>query len=110
MNVKVQILFDQPSEEDWQAMRSLAIQLTDDRESIRVTADPDAPRRLVAEFTMPTEAQYKAVDKIDRALRFEIENRLDSCIWFPRSAAEEERARRKNEHRKALRRARRSME
>ena len=110
VNVIVRIFFDKPAEEDWQAMRSLAIRLTNDPDSVRVTADPDAPDWLAAEFTMPSEAQYQAVGKIDGVLRFGVENRLDSCIGFPRSATDVERARRKNERRKARRRAKRSME
>jgi hypothetical protein len=109
MNVHVRILFDGPTEEDWQAMRSLAGGLTNDPGSVRVFADVE-PDWLAAEFTMPTETQIKAVDKIDRALRFCVENRLDSTIGFPRTAAEAARARRKNERRKALRKARRRGE
>lgn len=48
---------------------------------------------------MPTEAQYKAVEKIDRAIRFYADNRLDSIIEFPKSEAERERNRRKAERR-----------
>lgn len=110
MNVSVRVLFDNATEEDWRAMRMLANKLTNDRDSVRVTDSPDEPGWLDAEFTMPTETQLQAVNKIDRVLRYEVENRSDSTISFPRSAAEAERARRKNERRKAQRRARRSME
>jgi len=58
MKVQVRILFDSPTEEDWRDMRSLAGGLTDDRDSVCVTADLESPGWLMAEFTMPTEAQY----------------------------------------------------
>ena len=106
MNVMVRIRFDEPKEEDWQSMRSLARRLTSDRDTVRVYADEEHANWLVAEFTVPTEAQYKAVERIDRVLRFEVENRLDSVIGFPRSAAQEAGARRRNERRKARRRER----
>mgnify|MGYP000054366239 CR=1 FL=1 len=105
MNVRVCVQFEPVTEDDWQAMRSLAHCLTNNRDSVRVFTDPKKADWLVAEFTMPTEAQYQAVARIDRALRFEVLNRQDSMIGFPKTAAEAARARRKNERRKARRRA-----
>ena len=55
MNVRVRIQFTPPTDEDWQAMRSLARNLTDNRGSVQATADA-LEGWLVAEFTMPTEA------------------------------------------------------
>jgi hypothetical protein len=104
MNVCVQVQFDSPGEDDWDAMRSLARSVTTDLHSVRVFALDDAPDCLVVEFTMPTEAQYKAVEKIDRALRLYGGNRLDSAIGFPKSAAEQARAARKSERRREKRR------
>lgn len=104
MNVAVRIRFDKPTQEDWDAIRSLARQLTDNHESVRVFVVPEEANWLVTEFTMPKAPQMASVNEIDRALKFTVENRLDSMIGFPRSAAEEERARRKNERRKAQRR------
>ena len=95
-DVRVRVLFCKPTEDDWHDMRALANSLTSDRESVRVFAEEEAEAEwLVAEFRMPTEAQIKAVDKIDRVLRYTVENREDSTIGFLRSAAEEARARRK---------------
>lgn len=107
MNVRVRILFNNPTEDDWRDMRSLANGLTNDRDSVRVFEDEEAGW-LVAEFRMPTETQIQAVDKIDRVLRYKVGSREDSTISFPRSPAEEARARRKNERRKAQRKALRS--
>jgi len=84
MDVRVEIQFEHPSEEDWQASRAIARSLTNKPDSVRVTADPERPDWLIVEFTMPTKAQYKAVDKIDAAVRYHAWNRLDSIICFPR--------------------------
>ena len=102
MNVQVRIQFESPTEDDWQAMRSIANRLTDDPASVRVSAEAN-PEWLVAEFTMPTEAQYLAVSKVDSAIRYEADNRRDSVIRFPRTEAERERAERKAAARKARR-------
>ncbi len=105
MNVRVQIQFESPGEDDWDAMKSLAQSVTNDRRGVRVFALDDAPNWLVVEFTMPTEAQYLAVDKIDRAVRLHAWERLDSTIGFPKSVTERARAQRKAERRRAKRRA-----
>jgi hypothetical protein len=104
MNVCVRIKFASPGPDELASMRSLARELTDCREEVRVFADEE-PGWLVAEFTMPTEAQYAAVPKIDRAIRFRANNRTDSTIAFPRSEAEQARAARKAERRRKRRRA-----
>jgi len=106
MNVRVRIQFKAPTDDDWEAMRSLAKDLTKSPESVKVFAD-NRPEWLVAEFTMPTEAQYKAVPKIDSAIRFHCWRRSDSSFSFPFTEEERARADRKSERRKARRRARR---
>jgi hypothetical protein len=84
-------------------MRSLALRLTNSPDAVRVFAD-GTPGWLVAEFTMSTEAQYKALPKIDRAIRFWADNRQDSTIGFPMSEAERARADCEGERRRARRR------
>ena len=103
MNVRVEIQFDSPGQDAWDTMESLARSVTNDPRSVRVFALDDAPDWLVVEFTMPTEAQYKAVDKIDRAVRLYAWERLDSTIRFPKSDAERARTRRKAERRRSKR-------
>ena len=103
MQVRVRIQFESPTEEDLRSMRSLANSLTDDRDSVRVSADTN-PEWLVAEFTMPTEAQYRAVPRIDWAIKSYAGNRCDSTIAFPPTEAERERAARRAARRKARRR------
>jgi hypothetical protein len=83
-------------------MWSLARSLTNQPASVRVSADE--PGWLVAEFTIPTEPQYAALPKIERAIRFWAWDRRDSRIGFPMSEAERARADRKAEQRQARRR------
>ena len=105
MNVRVEILFEPPDQDAWDAMRLVGRSVTNDPRSVRVFASDDAPDWLLVEFTMPTEAQYKAVEKVDRAVRHYAWERLDSTIGFPKSEAERARARRKTERRRAKRQA-----
>lgn len=105
MNVRVQVLFDPPDENARAAMRSLGRSVTNDPDSVRVLASDDDPDWLVVEFTMPTEAQDKAVDKVDRAVRLHADERLDSTIGFPKSEAESARTRRKTQRRREKRQA-----
>jgi hypothetical protein len=104
MNVRVRVLFlGPPAREDWNAMRSMADDLTNDRQGIRVFVDPEEADWLVAEFTMPTDAQIRAVDRIDWVMKFYAHNYNDSVIQFPKTDAERARADRKNERNKARR-------
>ena len=104
MRVEVHVQFDSPGEDDWADMQSLGRCVTNDAQSVRVSAVEGRSGWLAVEFTMPTEPQYKAVDKIDRAMRIYGGNRLDSAIGFPKSEAEQARAERKAERRRAKRR------
>jgi len=105
MKVCVEILFNSPGEDARDTMRSLAREVTNDRRSIRVFTPEGAEDWLAVEFTMPTEAQYKALEKIERAVRLCAWERLDSAISFPKSKAERARTRRKMERRREKRRA-----
>jgi hypothetical protein len=58
------------------------------------------PEWLMVEFTMPTEAQYKALPKIERAIRLHVWNRWDSTFAFPYTEAERERAARRKARRR----------
>ena len=88
----------------FKALRSLAASLTNNRDSVRVAADA-TPGWLVVEFTMPTEAQYKALPKIERAIKLHAWNRWDSTFSFPYTEAERARANRRAARRKARRKA-----
>jgi len=104
MNVRVAIQFDPPDQEAWDCMRLIGQSITKARSSVRVHVADDAADWLVVECTMPTEAQYKALDKVDRAVRHYAWKRLDSSIGFPKSDAERARARRKAQRRREKRR------
>jgi hypothetical protein len=104
MNVRVRIQFNPPTETDWEDMQALGRRLTREPGSVRVFADVQ-PDWLVVEFTMPDEAQYKAVPKIDEAIRFWLSSRWDTTIEFPRTEEEQAYVDRKTARRKARRRA-----
>jgi hypothetical protein len=101
MRVRVHIRYESPGEDDVASLVSLGRSLTNDPGSVAVHRE--ASDQLVVEFTMPAEAQYRAVPRIDRAVRHHAGNRLDSTIEFPKSAAERERNRRKAERRRKRR-------
>ncbi len=105
MNVRVEILFDPVDEDAWGAMESLGRGVTNDEHSVRVSELEDAPGWLTVAFTMPTEAHYKAVEKVAHAVDIYAWEGLDSTIYFPKSEAERARARVKAERRRANRRA-----
>ena len=105
MNVRVEVLFDPPDEDAWGVMGAIGRQATNDPRSVRVFASDEGPNWLAVEFAMPAEAHYKALEKVERAVRLCAWERLDSMICFPRSEAERVRARRKTEQRRAKRRA-----
>jgi hypothetical protein len=79
-------MFDDPTEQDIEGLRDAARELTNDRQSVRVSPKPGAPRWLVGEFTMPSQPQYAAVARIDRCVAFQNLNRIDSAIGFPKDA------------------------
>ncbi len=106
MNVRVRVLFKPPTAEDWEAMHAVGRRLTNNPDSIAVSADDD-PNWLVATFTIRTEPQHQAVDKVARAISFYVANRRDSAIGFPYTDAERARADRKNARQRAKRLARR---
>jgi len=91
MQVRLRIQFKPPVEDDWRAMRSLANSLTNDPDAVRVFADTD-PEWLVVEFTMPTEAQYKALPKLEWAIKLYAWRRQDVRFSFPDTEAERARA------------------
>jgi len=103
MKVEVHVQFASPSEDDWADMESLGRSVTNDQKGVKVSAVEGRPDWLAVEFTMTTESQYKAVDRIDRAMRFYGGNRLDTAIGFQKSEAEIARAERKTERRREKR-------
>ncbi len=104
MHVEVRIQFNPVKDADWEAMRDMANKLTHRKASVEVVAD-EKPNWLMAKFMMPTEAQYKAVDKIDKVIRLYVTSRWDTTINFRPTEAAKARADRKAEKAKAKRAA-----
>jgi hypothetical protein len=88
-------------------MRVLADSLASDCASVKVYAEAGRAGWLVADFSMPTQAQYQALPAIERAIQLCAWRRMESTIAFPRSPEEQVRAERKLARAKARRRARR---
>ena len=95
MKVHLAVKFEDPTEKDMEELRRAAIQLTNDRDSVRVVREPEMPGWLTAEFTMPSQTQYVAVVTIDRSWAFQSLNRIDSAIGFPKDASRVRRRSRK---------------
>lgn len=85
MDVRVQIdLSVPPADNHIEALNSAACHLTDDRESVRVTVDPDAPKSMIAAFTIPRAREMDVVDKIMRECAMFMEDYQDQTVWFPK--------------------------
>jgi hypothetical protein len=80
MLVQLEVSFENPTTDDENSLRSVALGHTSDSASVRVFRKANDPQWLIATFTMKTEAQYKAVDRLDRSIRFTLWNREDSII------------------------------
>jgi hypothetical protein len=108
MQVQVLVQFKRLAETDWEEMRALAKSLTNEPESVHVSAGSE-PDWLVVEFTMPTEPQYKALPKIESAIKcYYASTWRDVRFGFPSTRAERDRAERKAARRKARRAAQRN--
>jgi|APSaa5957512622_1039677.scaffolds.fasta_scaffold52613_2 hypothetical protein len=85
MDVRVQIdLSVSPAEKHIDALRSAARHLTDDRDSVRVTVQPDKPNAMVSGFTIPRGREMDVVDKIMRECAMFMEDFQDQTVWFPK--------------------------
>ena len=85
MDVRVQIdLSIPPAEKHFAAMRSAANQLTNDRDSVRVSIPSDTPKAVLAAFTIPRAREMDVVDKIMRECAMFMEDFQDQTVWFPK--------------------------
>ena len=85
MDVRVELFFDPPDAEAWKEMESLGRYMTNAPGSVRVSVPEEAsPGWLSVEFTMRTEAQYKALEKLEYAIETCTYMALDSVIYFPK--------------------------
>ena len=83
MYVQVEIKLDvKPTSFHQEAMRSAALSLTNDKNSVYIVTPEGEDEVIIAEFTVPTARQMDVVDNIGRPFRF-MENYQDSTIRFP---------------------------
>ena len=85
MKVRVLLHYSgEPTAEHQASLQALANSLTNDKATVEVSCVEKKPDALAAEFTMPTEAQDRAVQKIDHGLHFWCLEAMDSVISFPK--------------------------
>jgi hypothetical protein len=85
MKVSVELIYQaMPSDRELENIRDAGHRLTSNRKSVSVQVlEKDDQYPVVLEFTMPTEAQYKVVDRVsDEVQRWLMEPYEDICIGF----------------------------
>lgn len=82
MNVRLEVLCNGDSSENANDLRFAALELTDEPKSLRVFPKETQPEWLVAEFTMPSQRQMDAADRIYRSVNFQMPDRVDLAISF----------------------------
>jgi hypothetical protein len=84
VRVRVEIDVDTHNEENLQGARDAAATLTNQPQSIviREVSTRRKPR-LIVEFTMKTAAQYKVVDRIFYAFKYDVPGYEDMSVTFP---------------------------
>ena len=73
-----------PQDKHVEQMRSAAISLTDEPNSVQVTCPPPPPMQICARFTVPDARQEEVVDRIGRRF-WQVEDYLDTSIGFSRA-------------------------
>jgi hypothetical protein len=82
MNVSVTIdLSVAPEEKHVAQMRSAALSLTDDPDSVQVSCPPSSPKQICVQFSVPKARQEDVVDRIGRQF-WNVENYNDVGICF----------------------------
>jgi hypothetical protein len=98
-----------PEEKHFESMRFCANRLTDNKESVEVVQHSEkVPKTLIAKFSVPKARQMDVVDKITQTFADFVEDSMDFGADFPRSAAEERKAKKASERAKARRKAQRA--
>ncbi len=64
-------------------VRSAAMAMTDDKQSVHVSFVADDPRAMIAGFTMTKARQMDVVDKIMNEFALFMENYNTQSVWFP---------------------------
>jgi hypothetical protein len=88
MRVQVEIVIaPHPPERVKEALRAAGESLASATDTVSVQVCATEPPTAVLEFEMPTEAQYKVVDKIDSTVKFYAwEFYEDITIRFPKAS------------------------
>ncbi|MDD2455623.1 MAG: hypothetical protein PHE10_04750 [Kiritimatiellae bacterium] len=106
MKVRVYVTLSvEPANRHSDAMRSSASSRTDDKASVSVFTAKGDSRTLVAEFTVPKARQMDVVDRIVQEFEDFVPDAIDFSASFPRSEADERKAKRASERAKAKRAA-----
>jgi hypothetical protein len=85
MNVCVEVKLSIPAaDKHLYEMNSAAAQMTNDRDSVRVSVEDEFPNMMFAEFTMRKARQIDVVDKIGRTFSLYMEDYSTQSIWFPK--------------------------
>jgi hypothetical protein len=88
MNAKIEVeLFSSPTPLEWQQMYAAARSLTDDANSIVISAPTDKPRTITAEFTILRSRQIDVVDIIANEFRHRVREYNQTTISFPKNRA-----------------------
>jgi hypothetical protein len=86
MYVQVEIKLDvKPTSIHHEAMRTTALSLTNDKNSVYIVTPEGHDEVIIAEFTIPKARQMDVVDNIGRSFWF-VENYQDSAIRFPKTS------------------------
>lgn len=92
-----------PTEKHIEEMTFCASRRTDNKDSVSVFVYPEDSKTLVAEFTVPKARQMEVVDRIVQAFEDFVPDAIDFSAGFPRSDAEDRKAKRASERAKAKR-------
>ena len=86
MDVSVTVdLSVEPQEKHVAQMRSAALSVTDNPDSVHVTCSSNSPKQICARFSVPDAPQGEVVGRIGRQF-WNVENYNDSSIGFSRAA------------------------
>jgi len=87
MDVRIQVdLSVEPAKKHLTEMRLAADSLTDDRKSVKVSVPTDAPKSMIAAFTIPKARQIDVIDNIMETFSLYMDDYEDQTVWFPKKS------------------------
>jgi len=93
-----------PEDKHFESMRFCAERITDNKTPIEIVRQERRPKTFIAKFSMPKARQMDVVDDITQVFADFVADSINFGVDFPRSAAEERKAKKANERAKAKRR------